>query len=163
MTNKSEHFYFQSKKCKKVTKTTKTRKRQNTTVTTKQMLCKRRSFTWLGIYYALPPNHHHRCLFLAINGNKTKPVDLRAGKTNQAIAPNISPSSASNFPTKSQEKAAIKSIGGSSKLGVGDMAAPLRFPLQANTQRTEEQGAGGVQVWARDPWGPRRMRPWAAH
>ena len=43
------------------------------------------------------------------------------------------------------------------------MAAPLRFPLQANTQRTEEQGAGGVQVWARDPWGPRRMRPWAAH
>ena len=96
--------------------------------------------------------------------NKTGRFDPAAARLiKPSPSPNISPSAASNFTTKSQEKAAIKSIGGSSKLGVGDMAAPLRFPLQANTQRTEEQGAGGGQVWTRDPWGPRRMRPWAAH
>ena len=37
-------------------------------------------------------------------------------------------------------------------------------PLPAcQTQRTEEQGAGGGQVWSGDPWGPGRMRAWATH
>ena len=65
------------------------------------------------------------------------------GKTNQAIAGNILPSTASNFPTKSEEKAAIKSIGGSSKLGVGDTAAPLSSELAAcQTQRRRGMDEG---------------------
>ena len=63
--------------------------------------------------------------------NKTGRFDPAAARLiKPSPSPNISPSAASNFTTKSQEKAAIKSIGGSSKLGVGDTAAPLRFPLQ---------------------------------
>ena len=68
------------------------------------------------------------------------------------------------FSHQISEKAAIvpikRIIGGTSKLGTRRrLWGP---PCRPNTKDWGPGGRGAL-VWSRDPWGPWRMRPWAAH